>query len=75
VIGLPHPIYTKCSRSWTPEIQITPLKWGTNLNKEFSSEEYLMPEKHLKNMFNILNHQGNPNQNNLEIPPHSSQKG
>jgi hypothetical protein len=29
------------------------------------------PEK----MFNILNHQGNANQNNPEIPPHSSQNG
>jgi hypothetical protein len=27
------------------------------------------PEK----MFNILNHQGNANQNNPEIPPHTSQ--
>jgi hypothetical protein len=26
-------------------------------------------------MFNILNHQGNANQNNLEIPPHTSQNG
>jgi hypothetical protein len=25
-------------------------------------------------MFNILNHQGNANQNNPEIPPHTSQK-
>jgi hypothetical protein len=24
-------------------------------------------------MFNILNHQGNPNQNNPEIPPHTRQ--
>jgi hypothetical protein len=24
-------------------------------------------------MFNILNHQGNANQNNPEIPPHTSQ--
>jgi hypothetical protein len=29
------------------------------------------PEK----MFNILNHQGNANQNNTEIPPHTSQIG
>jgi hypothetical protein len=29
------------------------------------------PEK----MFNILNHQGNANQNNTEIPLHSSQNG
>ena len=26
-------------------------------------------------MFNILNHQGNANQNNFEIPPHTSQNG
>jgi hypothetical protein len=32
-----------------------------------------MAEKNLKKMFNILNHQGNANQNNPEIPPHSSQ--
>jgi hypothetical protein len=31
-----------------------------------------MAENHLKKMFNILNHQGNANQNNPEIPPHSS---
>jgi hypothetical protein len=29
------------------------------------------PEK----MFNILNHQGNANQNNPEISPHNSQNG
>jgi hypothetical protein len=34
-----------------------------------------MAEKHLKKMFNILNHQGNANQNNLEIQPHTSQNG
>ena len=25
-------------------------KWGTELNKEFSTEEYQMAEKHLKNV-------------------------
>ena len=30
-------------------------KWGSELNKEFSPEEYRMAEKHLKKMFNILN--------------------
>ena len=29
------------------------------------------PEK----LFNILNHQGNANQNNPEIPPHTNQNG
>jgi hypothetical protein len=34
-----------------------------------------MAEKHLKKMFSILNHQGNANQNNPEIPSHTSQNG
>ena len=34
-----------------------------------------MSKKHLKIMFNILNHQGNANQNNPEIQPHTSQNG
>jgi hypothetical protein len=49
-------------------------KWGRELNKEFSSEEYQMAEKHLK-MFNILNHQGHANQNKPKFPPHTSQNG
>jgi hypothetical protein len=28
-----------------------------------------------KEMFNILSHQGNANQNNPDIPPHISQNG
>jgi hypothetical protein len=50
-------------------------KWGSELSKEFSPEEYPMTEKHLEKMFKILNHQGNANQNNLEILPHTSQNG
>jgi hypothetical protein len=50
-------------------------KWGSELNKEFSPEEYRMAEKHLKKMLNILNHQGNANQNNPEILLHSNQNG
>jgi hypothetical protein len=50
-------------------------RWGSELNKEFSPEEYRKAEKHLKKMFNILNHQRNANQNNPEIPSHTSQNG
>jgi hypothetical protein len=50
-------------------------KWGSDLKKEFSSEEYRMAEKHLKKMFNIFNHQGNVNQKNPGIPPLTSQNG
>ena len=45
------------------------------MKKKFSTEEYRMAEKHLEKMFNILNHQGNANENNPEIPPHISQNG
>jgi hypothetical protein len=41
-------------------------------NSLLRNNEWLVaPEK----MFNILNHQGNANQNNPEIPPHTSQNG
>ena len=50
-------------------------KWASELNQEFSPEEYRMAEKHLKKMFSILNHQGNANQHNPEIPSHTSQNG
>jgi hypothetical protein len=42
-------------------------KWGTELNKDFSTEDYQMAEKHLKKMFNILNHQENANQTILRF--------
>ena len=34
-----------------------------------------MDKKHLKEMFNILSHQGNLNQNNSEISPYTCQNG
>jgi hypothetical protein len=49
-------------------------KWGTELtkNSHLRNTEGL---RSTENIFNILNHQGNANQNNLEIPPHTSQNG
>jgi hypothetical protein len=39
--GLISNIYIKNSRSWTPEKSNNPIKkWGSELNKEFSPEEY-----------------------------------
>ena len=43
------------------------------MNKEFSPEEYRKAEKQAEKMINILNHQGNANQNKPEIPSHTSQ--
>jgi hypothetical protein len=42
-------IHIKNSRRWTPEKSNNPIiKWVSELNKEFSPEEYRMAEKHLK---------------------------
>ena len=79
--------YSKSDRGLIPNIYKEPKnvdsrktnnpikKWGSELHKEFSSEEYLMAEKDLKNMFRILNHQRNTNLNNPQIPSHTSQNG
>ena len=48
-------------------------KCNTELNQEFSTEEYQMAEKASKEIFNILSHQVNANQNKPEILPHTSQ--
>jgi hypothetical protein len=40
--------YIKNSRRWTPENQITLLKRGVEVNKEFSIEENQMSENDLK---------------------------
>ena len=50
-------------------------KWGTELNREFSTEESEMAERHLRKCSKILGHQRNATQNNSEIPPHSCQNG
>jgi hypothetical protein len=44
------------------------------LNREFPAEKSQM-DKNLKEMFNILSHQENANQNNPEIPPYTNQNG
>jgi hypothetical protein len=60
----------RSSRNWTSTIQIIHLKRGTTLSREFSTEESQMPEKQ---MFNIFSHQGNANQNDIEIPFYTCQ--
>ena len=73
--GLISNIYNELKRVDSRKSNNPIKKWGSELNKEFSTEEYQMAEKHLKKMFNIFNHQGNANQNNPEISPHISQNG
>jgi DNA relaxase NicK len=72
-MGLISNIYKELKKVDSRKLNNPIKKWGSVLNKEFSSEEYRMAEKHLKKMFSILNDRGNANQNNPEILPHSSQ--
>jgi hypothetical protein len=73
--GLISNIYKELKKLDSRKSNSTIKKWGTELNKEFSTEEYRRAEKHLKKMLNILNHQGNANQNNPKIPHNTSQNG
>jgi hypothetical protein len=50
-------------------------KWGTELNKEFQTEESLVAKRHFKKMFNVLSCQGNANQKDPEIPSHTTHNG
>jgi hypothetical protein len=69
--GLCCPFNINNSRHKTSGSQITQLKWHTELNREFLTEETQMAKKHLKEILSILSHQGNANQNDSEIPPYN----
>jgi hypothetical protein len=50
-------------------------KWGPNLNRDFSTEDSQNGQEKLQEMFNILSHQGNANQNDSEIPSYKYRNG
>ena len=70
--GLISKIYNELKKldSSKPNNPIKKKKWSTELNREFSTEA----KKHLKKCSTSL-HQGNANQKDPEIPPHSNQHG
>ena len=74
-IGLISNIYKELKKLDPRKTNNPITKWGTGLNKEFSPEELRMAEKHLKKILNFISYQGNANQNNPEISPHTSQNG
>jgi hypothetical protein len=50
-------------------------KWGTELNKEFSTGEYQMAEKHIKKNVQHTSSSGKCKSKQPEISPHTSQNG
>ena len=58
-----------------PVVEITPLKMGHRAEQRILNWGISIGWEEPEKMFNILNHQGNANQNNPEIPPHTSQNG
>jgi hypothetical protein len=53
-------------------IHLSSLKWVTDLNR-ILDRGFPNGGETLKEMFNILNHQGNVNQNYFEIPSYTHQ--
>jgi hypothetical protein len=70
-----YPIYIKNSRKWIPENHITPLRMGLRAEQRILTWGILNGWEAPEKMLSILNHQGNANQNNPEIPLHTNQNG
>jgi hypothetical protein len=59
---------------WVEKQLIWLNKWAKNFSRYFSKKDLKVVNRYMKNMLNIINHQGNGNQNHNVIP-HTDKDG
>ena len=67
--------YIQTTQELDPRKSNNPIKTGYRAQQNILYWGILNDLEAPKEMFNILSHQENENQNNPEIPPHTSQNG